>query len=92
MPATGHETVSPPPVPPHAPYTGYYCEENIYLLAESFLEIPDFRESWDLAVVFISNSAKTASDLLLLSDSLPLSRQTLLPSGPFSIRFHRLMV
>ena len=63
---SGHER-SPPPVPPHAPYTGYYCEENIYLLAESFLEIPDFRESWDLAVVFISNSAKTASVLFLLS-------------------------
>ena len=56
--------VSYPPVPPQASYTSCYCEENIYLLAASFLEMPDFRESWDLSVVFISNCTKTVSDIL----------------------------
>jgi hypothetical protein len=58
-------SVSCPPVPPHVSYTSCYCEENIYLLAASFLQIPDFRESWDLSVVFISNHTKTVSGPLL---------------------------
>ena len=65
------QTMSPvpyyPAIPPRVPYTSCYCEENIYLLAASFLEIPDFRNSWDLSVVFISNRTKTASDLSLPS-------------------------
>jgi len=65
------ESVSYPPVPPHASYASCYCEENIYLLAASFLGLPDFRESWDLTVVFISNRTKTASNPspLSLSDA-----------------------
>ena len=50
-----------PPVPLQTPYNSCYCEENIYHLATSFLAMPDFRESWDLSVVFISNATKTAS-------------------------------
>ena len=82
---------SRPAVSPQASYTRCYCEENIYLLASSFLAIPDFRESWDLSVVFISNSPKTASVLFppptpscLASDDAALGR--------FSIRVNRLMV
>ncbi|KAF9792885.1 N-terminal glutamine amidase-domain-containing protein [Thelephora terrestris] len=56
------ESVSYPPVPPHASYASCYCEENIYRLAASFLDMPDFRASWDLSVVFTSNQTKTASD------------------------------
>ena len=59
-------TMSYPTVPPHASYTSCYCEENIYLLAASFFALPDFRKSWDLTVVFISNQSKTASDPLPL--------------------------
>ena len=55
-------SVSYPPVPPQAPYTSCYCEENVYLLLASFLEIPDLRESWNPTVVFISNHSKTASN------------------------------
>ena len=51
-----------PAVPPQASYTSCYCEENIYLLAASFLEKPDLHKSWDLSVVFVSNCTKTASD------------------------------
>ncbi|KAF9646275.1 hypothetical protein BDM02DRAFT_3130510 [Thelephora ganbajun] len=54
-------SVSYPAVPPQATYTSCYCEENIYLLAASFLAIPDFRNSWDLSVVFISNRTKTVA-------------------------------
>jgi len=54
--------MSYPAVPPQVLYTSCYCEENIYLLAASFLAMPGFCESWDLSVVFISNSTKTASD------------------------------
>ena len=59
-------SVSYPAVPPQASYASCYCEENIYLLAASFLEKPDLHESWDLSVVFISNHTKTASDSSLL--------------------------
>lgn len=69
-----------PAVPLQASYTSCYCEENIYLLAASFLETPDFRESWDLSVVFISNHTKTASDPSL--SILPV-RQTLLAAAGF---------
>ena len=55
-------SVSYPAVPSRASYTSCYCEENIYLLAASFLEKPDLHESWDLTVVFISNCTKTVSD------------------------------
>ena len=59
-------SVSYPAVPSQASYASCYCEENIYLLAASFLEKPDLHESWDLSVVFISNHTKTASDPSLL--------------------------
>ena len=77
MPPRSH-----PAVPPQASYAGCYCEENIYLLAASFLAMPDFRESWDLTVVFISNSTKKASDP---SPLRRMPRQTPLRLGRFSI-------
>lgn len=51
-------TLTPPPIPQDAVYTSYYCEENIYLLAQSFSTDPDIIGTWDIFVVFISNSNK----------------------------------
>jgi len=51
--------ISPPSVPA-TPYTSFYCEENIYLLAQSYLEDYKIRGKWDVYVVFISNGIKQA--------------------------------
>jgi protein N-terminal glutamine amidohydrolase len=48
-----------PPIPQDAIYTSCYCEENIYLLAQSFSVNPDIAGTWDIYVVFISNYNKS---------------------------------
>lgn len=40
-------------------YTPCYCEENIYFLVHRFLEQAEVKATWDISVVFISNSTKT---------------------------------
>ena len=71
-----------PSVPTQASYTFCYCEENIYLLASSFLAIPDFRNAWDLSVVFVSNRTKTASGPFPPTHPHPTPvRETLLAGG-----------
>jgi len=50
---------TPPSIPPDAVYTSCYCEENIYLLAQTFSEDPDIVGTWDIFVVFISNYNRT---------------------------------
>lgn len=42
-------------------YTGCYCEENVYLLAQMFSEDPEIAHKWAIFVVFISNHTKTVS-------------------------------
>ncbi|KAK7689131.1 hypothetical protein QCA50_007822 [Cerrena zonata] len=52
---------APPPLPLDAIYTSCYCEENIYLLAETFARIAQRDKAafpWDVYVVFISNRDK----------------------------------
>jgi hypothetical protein len=44
----------PPSVPLDAVYTNCYCEENIYLLAQTFSADPDVAGTWDIFVVFIT--------------------------------------
>lgn len=54
----------PPPLPPDALYTSCYCEENIYLLAQTFRNQLQHEEEvfpWDIYVVFISNDNKTVA-------------------------------
>ena len=61
LPDTG---VLPPPLPLNSIYTSCYCEENVYLLAQTFqkLSVEDKAAfPWDIYVVFISNDDKTVS-------------------------------
>jgi hypothetical protein len=51
--------LAPPSIPRDAVYTGCYCEENIYFLAQAFSADPDTAKYWDIFVVFISNRSKT---------------------------------
>ncbi|KAF8959078.1 N-terminal glutamine amidase-domain-containing protein [Flammula alnicola] len=51
----------PPPLPPKSIYTSCYCEENVYLLCQSFLQDPSLKDEWDVFVVFISNLNKTVA-------------------------------
>jgi hypothetical protein len=51
----------PPTLPEAAEYTGCYCEENIYLLAQTFLADPLIARTWNVLVIFISNQSQTAS-------------------------------
>ncbi|KAI0350075.1 hypothetical protein OH77DRAFT_1413760 [Trametes cingulata] len=58
---------SPPPLPPDSVYTSCYCEENIYLLAQTFTRLSGAHSTdtlgsswpWQIYVVFISNGGKT---------------------------------
>ncbi|KAH9857637.1 N-terminal glutamine amidase-domain-containing protein [Lenzites betulinus] len=66
-PGPGRDT-SPPPLPPDSVYTSCYCEENIYLLAQAFIQLSDAHSTgdrgswpWQIYVVFISNGAKTVA-------------------------------
>ncbi|TDL27583.1 hypothetical protein BD410DRAFT_713906 [Rickenella mellea] len=54
-------TGGPPALPDDRAYTANYCEENIYLLAQSFSNENAVREQWDIYVVFISNETKTVA-------------------------------
>ncbi|KAE9400757.1 protein N-terminal glutamine amidohydrolase [Gymnopus androsaceus JB14] len=47
----------PPALPLDAVYTSHWCEENVYLLVQSF-QHPSISELWDVFAVFISNHAK----------------------------------
>ena len=58
----------PPPLPQDHVYTRCYCEENVFLLARTFLSGSwRKRESlgrlWDVFVVFVSNETKTVSSV-----------------------------
>ena len=73
----------PLPLPSNAVYTSCYCEENIYLLAQTFAGAANAagRASpgpWEIYVVFVSNGGKTVrnsfrslSFLLLLCGHQP---------------------
>ncbi|EIW84991.1 hypothetical protein CONPUDRAFT_117353 [Coniophora puteana RWD-64-598 SS2] len=50
-----------PPLLPNVLYTPYYCEENIFLLAEHFLRQDLVPLTWDVYVVFISNHTQTVA-------------------------------
>ncbi|KAJ3786187.1 N-terminal glutamine amidase-domain-containing protein, partial [Lentinula aff. detonsa] len=47
-------------LPQDAAYTPYWCEENVYLLIQSFSQNPSLSEIWEVFAVFISNYSKTA--------------------------------
>lgn len=60
----------PPPLPLNSVYTSCWCEENIYLLCQAFLENPSVQEEWRTFVIFISNDNKTVrASLALDSDA-----------------------
>ncbi|KAH7922829.1 hypothetical protein BV22DRAFT_1016534 [Leucogyrophana mollusca] len=44
-----------------SPYTNCYCEENIYLLAKRFADLPIIKPYWDSYAIFISNTSKTVA-------------------------------
>ena len=46
---------TPPPLPADSVYTSCYCEENVYLLAQTFSRL----SGWDPHAVFISNATKS---------------------------------
>lgn len=50
-----------PSLPPGYIYTPYYCEENIYLLVESFLNDQSISDNWETYAVFLSNHTKTVA-------------------------------
>ncbi|KAJ3814832.1 N-terminal glutamine amidase-domain-containing protein [Lentinula lateritia] len=56
-------SLKPPDLPQDAAYTSHWCEENVYLLIQSFSRDSSLSEDWDVFAVFISNHSKTASDL-----------------------------
>ncbi|TBU60678.1 N-terminal glutamine amidase-domain-containing protein [Dichomitus squalens] len=53
-----------PMIPPDSIYISCYCEENIYLLAQTFLAEASSRVApwpWEIYVVFVSNHGKTVA-------------------------------
>lgn len=50
-----------PSLPPAYIYTPYYCEENVYLLVESFSKDRSITDNWEIYAVFISNHTKTVA-------------------------------
>jgi len=50
-----------PELPTTSTYTSCYCEENIYLLCDRFLQDEHLTQNWDVYVTFISNANKTVS-------------------------------
>lgn len=50
-----------PSLPPGYIYTPYYCEENIYLLVESFTNDRSISDKWETYAVFLSNHTKTVA-------------------------------
>uniref|UniRef100_A0A0W0F986 Protein N-terminal glutamine amidohydrolase n=1 Tax=Moniliophthora roreri TaxID=221103 RepID=A0A0W0F986_MONRR len=59
-------TLSPPLTPTDRQYTLFWCEENVYLLAQNFLRDAQIVSNWDLFAVFISNAAQTVRTVLWL--------------------------
>jgi hypothetical protein len=55
---TVFEELEPPDLPQDAVYTSCYCEENVYLLCQRFLSLPNITENWHIWTVFISNVDK----------------------------------
>lgn len=60
----------PPRLPPNAVYTSCYCEENIYLLAQTFVSEANATGRangwpWEIYVVFVSNGGKTVRNSVL---------------------------
>uniref|UniRef100_A0A8H7Y5B1 Protein N-terminal glutamine amidohydrolase n=1 Tax=Psilocybe cubensis TaxID=181762 RepID=A0A8H7Y5B1_PSICU len=53
--------MKPPDLPAGSVYTQYYCEENVYLLSQTFLETPVVSDFWEIVVIFISNNNKTVA-------------------------------
>ncbi|KAF8162949.1 N-terminal glutamine amidase-domain-containing protein [Crassisporium funariophilum] len=53
--------MNPPPIPSGSVYTSYWCEENIYLLCQTYLRDQLVIESWEIFVIFISNAKKTVA-------------------------------
>ncbi|KAJ3744587.1 N-terminal glutamine amidase-domain-containing protein [Lentinula detonsa] len=53
--------LTPPELPQDAAYTPYWCEENVYLLIQSFSRNPSLSEIWEVFAVFISNHSKTVA-------------------------------
>ncbi|KIM49422.1 hypothetical protein M413DRAFT_59704 [Hebeloma cylindrosporum] len=51
--------MNPPCLPHGSVYTSCYCEENIYLLCQTFLDDQTLKDSWEIFGVFISNEHKT---------------------------------
>lgn len=51
----------PPALPQQSPYTSCYCEENVYLLCQTFLTNEQVSSEWDIFGVFISNPSKTVA-------------------------------
>lgn len=50
--------------PANAIYTSCYCEENVYLLAQSLLARLEVTAVWEIYVVFISNETRTVNIFL----------------------------
>ncbi|KAF8579499.1 hypothetical protein K439DRAFT_1637982 [Ramaria rubella] len=73
-----------PVLPPGYTYTPYYCEENIYLLADSFHRDNVITQAWEIHVVFVSNERKT---VVLWSQSL--SRE---PDHPVVWDYHCILL
>ncbi|KAF8803507.1 hypothetical protein BYT27DRAFT_7195342 [Phlegmacium glaucopus] len=51
----------PPPLPSNYIYTSCWCEENIYLLCQNFIQNQSLRDLWEVFAIFISNSNKTVA-------------------------------
>ncbi|KAI0318348.1 N-terminal glutamine amidase-domain-containing protein [Amylostereum chailletii] len=49
----------PPAISPHSLHTQFYCEENAYILAQTFEETNAVTCHWDVFVIFVSNPTKT---------------------------------
>ncbi|PFH52422.1 hypothetical protein AMATHDRAFT_74213 [Amanita thiersii Skay4041] len=53
--------MAPPLLPLNVSYTPYWCEENIYLLCQTFLADPQISNTWDTYCVFISNQGQSVA-------------------------------
>lgn len=62
-----------PALPADSVYTSCYCEENIYLLAQTFSRLP----GWDAHAIFISNASKSVSIVPESVRSVPILLGTL---------------
>jgi len=60
-PSVSLNDMIPPPLPSNNIYTSCWCEENIYLLCQNFVQNRSVRDLWEIFTIFISNSDKTVS-------------------------------